>query len=226
METKRNKMSLFVIMFMALTAITIAGCSKDSSLPTGPVEPTVSAFGRMPAASDVANFAVNSRTVTVDEPLWFDANQPEYTIGYFVDPNLQQLPIVQMNAFWVYLSRAGQYLLTYETMYGTFYILFEQSAPGSIAIFLHPRDIAYNITIATGMITGTMPAAANMATGNLPVVWEQENTKVYGQLPYLYTFPDGLFTPQVVTPLLINLLPPPWVGLCPPPPLDDCDPWN
>ena len=120
-----------------------------------------------------------------------------------------------MNAFWVYIAKAGEYLLTYETMYGTFYIMFEQSAPGSIAIYLHPRDVAYNITIAKGMIDKS----------KVSMIWEGANTMVYGELPYLYTFPDDLFMPQAVTPILINLLPVPWVGLCPAPGLD-CYPWR
>lgn len=81
MEAKRNRSSLLVIIFMALTAIIIAGCSEDSTLPTEPVAPIVSAFGRMPETPDMANFTADGHGVTIGSPFWIDNNQPEYILG-------------------------------------------------------------------------------------------------------------------------------------------------
>jgi hypothetical protein len=142
----------------------------------------------------MANFGVRAGRITLCSDLWpYPDRDPKYIVGQLFPQGLPFGPFpLYFNAFWLYSDRAGDYLLEYKTFLGTFYILLRTTTGGSAAIFLHPTDSLLEATLHEGTIIGN----------NLPVVYKEAGAQVFGELPFMHSFPSGLFTPTHSTLLL------------------------
>ncbi|MBD3324724.1 hypothetical protein GF339_09075 [candidate division KSB3 bacterium] len=209
-----------LIALLAIVAIGMLGCSEESRMNSDITAPTVAFTDETTSteAEQLANFGAVNRTISLEGFLTLLDQSNKYVIGPFFDMTgffgpggaQPQIPFFQLNAFWVYVVDPGDYLLTYETWYGAFHIMFRTPEPGAIAIYLHPRDVAFNITMTKGMIPAGVSEAPTDDLGDLGKM------QVFGMVPYMGDLPSE-FIPMEVTPLVINMMISPDIGVCPAP---------